>query len=291
MTEDRPALGIALMCATMAIFAIQDGISRHLAAEYNTLMVVMIRYWFFAAFAVAWGIRRAGSLRAAAATRQPVLQAGRGLLLAAEICVMVQGFVLLGLIEAQAVFTCYPLIVAALSWAVLGERIGWRRRVAIGVGALGVLVILRPGAAVFAPAALVPLLAAAMFATYNTMTRLAARKDDAATSFFWTGTVGCAAMTAVGVWHLEPMSRSDMAWMAALCVTGATGHYLLIRTYELAEASAVQPFAYLQLVFASAIGIAVFGEVLEAPVALGAVIVIAAGVFTLMRTRRRRPAV
>jgi drug/metabolite transporter (DMT)-like permease len=75
--------------------------------------------------------------------------------------------------------------------------------------------------------------------------------------------------------------------MGCLCVTGASGHWLLIRTYEVAEASAVQPFAYLQLVFASTIGLTVFGEDLAWNVALGAAIVIAAGLFTLWRERAR----
>ena len=65
---------------------------------------------------------------------------------------MVYGFVVLGLIESHAVFACYPLIIAALSGPVLGERAGWRRWLAIGVGFLGVLVILRPGVAVVSPA-------------------------------------------------------------------------------------------------------------------------------------------
>ncbi|MBK1635887.1 DMT family transporter [Rhodovulum adriaticum] len=286
MTEQNTRLGILLMVATTLVFALQDGISRHLAAEYNVLMVVMIRYWFFAAFVIAVAARKAGGMRAAAATRQPLVQAFRGLLLAAEICVMVAGFVALGLVESHAVFACYPLLIAALSGPVLGERVGWRRWVAIGVGFVGVLVILQPGLRVFAPAALIPLAAALMFALYGLLTRYVARADTAATSFFWTGTTGAVAMTAIGLWVWEPMAAPDWGWMALLCVTGALGHFLLIKTYELAEASAVQPFAYLQLVFASALGMAVFGERLEPHVAMGASIVVAAGLFTLIRERR-----
>ena len=291
MTAAAPAsadrLGIALMVATTAVFAVQDGLSRHLAGEYNVLMVVMIRYWFFAAFVLAVARRKAGGLRAAAATTQPVLQAFRGLLLVAEICVMVAGFVLLGLVEAHAIFAAYPLLVAALSGPVLGERVGWRRWAAIGVGFVGVVVILQPGVAVFSPAALIPLTAAFMFALYGLLTRYAARRDTTATSFFWTGTVGAVAITAVGLWAWEPMTGPDWALMACLCLTGASGHWLLIRCYEVAEASVVQPFAYLQLVFAAAIGIGVFGEGVETHVVVGAGIVIAAGLFTLWRARVR----
>ena len=277
--------GIALMVATTFVFAVQDGISRHLAGTYNVWMVVMIRYWFFAAFVVALALRAEG-LRQVIASRVPRIQVLRGVLLASEICVMVTAFVLLGLVEAHAVFTCYPLLVAALSGPILGERVGPARWAAIGLGFVGVLVILRPGFGVFSPAALVPLLSAVMFALYNLLTRYAGRVDSVATSFFYTGTVGAVFMTSIGVWFWEPMTRPDWIWMGALCLTGVTGHFLLIKTYEKAEASAVQPFAYLQLVFAAMIGVAVFSEAIRWNVAVGAGIVVLAGVFTLYRTRR-----
>ena len=283
--QNNIRLGIWLMCATSFVFAVQDGISRHLAAEYNVLMIVMIRYWFFAAFVIAIAIRTQGSIRVAAATSQPFLQITRGLLLAAEICVMVFAFVKLGLIESHAIFASYPLLVAALSGPILGETVGWRRWTAIAIGFVGVLVILQPGVGVFSPYAVIPLTSAILFAIYGLLTRYAAQRDKAATSFFWTGVVGAIGMTCVGVWFWEPMIGPDWIWMGALCITGVTGHFLLIKTYEVAEASAVQPFAYLQLVFATSIGITIFGEKLESNVAIGACIVVAAGLFTLLRAR------
>jgi len=285
--QNNPRLGILLMICTTFVFAVQDGISRHLAENYNVIMIVMIRYWFFAAFVITIAIRQSGSIRAAAATKQPILQITRGTLLAVEICVMVSAFVLLGLVESHAIFACYPLLIAALSGPVLGERVGWRRWVAIGIGFIGVLVILQPGFTVFAPAAVIPLASALMFALYGLLTRYAARKDNTATSFFWTGTSGAVVMTVAGVWFWEPMTAYDWQWMAALCLTGAGGHWLLIKTYEVAEASEVQPFAYLQLVFASAIGIFLLGETLRPNVAVGAAIVVAAGLFTLWRAKQK----
>tara|TARA_R110002051_G_scaffold185434_1_gene254867 strand:- start:89 stop:964 length:876 start_codon:yes stop_codon:yes gene_type:complete len=284
--QHNQRLGMWLMCATAFIFAVQDGISRHLAGEYNVLMIVMIRYWFFAAFVITVARRKTGSIRAAAKTSQPVLQISRGLLLAGEICIMVAGFVLLGLVESHAIFASYPLLVAAFSGPILGENVGWRRWVAIGIGFIGVLVILQPGFAVFSPYAVIPLTSAVLFAIYALLTRYAARRDTAATSFFWTGVSGAVAMTVVGIWFWEPMSGGDWLWMGALSITGVTGHFLLIKTYEVAEASSVQPFAYLQLVFATIIGITLFGETLATNVAIGALIVVGAGIFTLLRSRK-----
>ena len=286
-TQDNTRLGILLMIGTCLVFALQDGISRHLAAEYNVFMVVMIRYWFFAAFVMTVASRREGSLRRAAATEQPVLQITRGLLLAVEICVMVTAFVLLGLVESLAIFAGYPLIVAALSGPVLGEKVGWRRWVAIGIGFVGILVILKPGFGVFSPYALVALTSTTLFALYSLLTRLAARRDTASTSFFWTGTVGAVVMTGVGLFHWQPMGSADWGWMALLCVFGALGHYMLIRCYEVAEASAVQPFTYLHLVFGAILGVTLFDEVLRANVMAGTLIVMAAGIFTLLREARR----
>lgn len=279
-------LGIALMLATTFVFAVQDGISRYLAGEYNVMLVVMIRYWFFGAFVIAIA-SRSGGVRQVARTSQPVLQIVRGTLLASEICVMVLAFTILGLIESHAVFTCYPLLVAALSGPILGEGVGWRRWAAIGVGFIGVLIILQPGMSVFDPAAIIPLLSAVMFALYGLLTRFAARKDDTETSFFWTGITGAVVMTAAGVWFWEPMSGPDWGWMATLCVTGVMGHWLLIKCYDVAEASAVQPFAYFQLVFAAILAISFFGETIRANVALGALMIVGAGLFTLWRERTK----
>lgn len=278
-------LGIALMLTTTLVFAAQDGISRHLAGTYNTWLVVMIRYWFFAAFVVVIAGRQAGGVRNAARTEQPLLQIFRGLLLAAEICIAVYGFTLLGLVESHAVFACYPLLIAALSGPVLGERVGWRRWLAIALGFVGVLIILQPGSGVFDPVAVIPLVSALMFALYGLLTRFAARKDPTATSFFYTGTAGAVVMTAAGIWFWEPMSGPDYGWMLALCLTGVGGHWLLIKCYEVAEASAVQPFAYFQLVFASLVGLVVFDEMLRTNVMLGAMLIVGAGVFTLWRER------
>ena len=286
-TAQNTRLGVWLMVATTIVFAVQDGISTHLASNYSVFMVVMIRFWVFAAFVMLLAARADGGIRAAARSRFPVLQAVRGVLLVAEVCVMVLAFVQLGLVESHAVFTCYPLLIAALSGPILGEKVGWRRWTAIMIGFVGVLIILQPGYAVFSPWALVPLLSAFMFAVYGLLTRYVARGDSASVSFFWTGTAGAAAMTLVGVWFWEPMSGPDWGWMAALCCTAIIGHWLLIKAFAVAEASAIQPFAYLQLVWASGIGLLLFGEELRSNVAIGAGLVVAAGVFTLWRQRMR----
>ncbi len=287
MAQNNPRLGILLMIATTFVFAIMDAMSRHLAGQYNVMMVMMIRYWFFAAFVIVLARAKYGSVRKVAKTAQPVLQFFRGVLLAFEILLTVQSFVYLGLIETHAIFASYPLMIAALSGPVLGESVGWRRWAAVGVGFIGMLIILQPGLRVFSPTALIPLSAALMFALYGLLTRYVARKDSANTSFFWTGIGGVVVMSLVGPFYWLPMSGADWAMMAALSIASAFGHFLLIKCYEVAEASIVQPFAFLQLVFVSVLGITLFDETLRVSTALGAGVIVSAGIYTLWRARMK----
>lgn len=285
--NNNPRLGIMLMILTTMVFAIQDGVSRHLAANYNVITVVMLRYWFFALFVIALSAQHRGGLRKVVQSKAMGLQILRGFILVVEIGLTVVAFVMLGLIETHAVFAVYPLLIAALAGPVLGEYVGWRRGLAIVVGLVGVLVILQPGVKVFSLEALVPLLAAFLFALYGLLTRRVARVDSASTSFFYTGVVGAVAITLVGPFFWTPMvGWADWGWMGFLCVMGALGHYLLIKAYEAAEAGTIQPFAYFQLVFVTLIALLLFGERPDLATVIGAGIILAAGLYTLIRQAR-----
>ena len=286
MIKQNERLGIFLMVITTIVFASQDGLSKYLATEYNVYMVVMIRYWFFAAFVMTISSRKPGGVKQVAKTKTPLLQIFRSLILVAEMCVTILAFTLLGLAETHAIFASYPLIIAMLSGPILGEHVGWRRWLAICVGFFGILIILNPGNGIFSPYALVPLAGAILFALYGLLTRYAGQYDKSSTSFFWTGTVGCIAMTAIGLNFWDPVSQGDWSIMLILSASGMLGHFLLIKCYEVAEASAVQPFAYLQLIWASIIGIIIFGEQITTNVFIGACIIVGAGLFTLWRGRK-----
>ena len=286
MTKQNERLGILLMIITTIVFASQDGLSKYLATEYNVYMVVMIRYWFFAAFVISMSSRRTGGIKRVAKTKSPILQIFRSVILVAEMCITILAFTLLGLAETHAIFASYPLIIAMLSGPILGEYVGWRRWLAICVGFIGILIILNPGNGIFSPYALVPLAGAILFALYGLLTRYVGQYDSSSTSFFWTGVVGSIAMTVVGLNFWDPVSKSDWSIMLLLSASGVVGHYLLIKCYEVAEASAVQPFAYLQLIWASMIGIIIFGEQITTNVLIGACIIVGAGLFTLWRERK-----
>ena len=285
--KSNPKLGISLMAVTMLIFAVQDGISQYLAREYNVFFIVMVRYWFFALFVVILCSKQQGGLRKAISTKQPFLQVFRGALLALEVIVMITSFTLLGLIESHAIFSIYPLLVAALSGPVLKEFVGWKRWSAIFIGFIGVMIILKPSNNVFSLEAIIPLVAALMFALYSLLTRYAARQDTSMTSFFWTGLIGAVVMSIVGSGYWIALKPVDWAWLGLLCILACLAHYLLIKCYELSEASSLQPFAYLQLLFATIIGLWIFSEKLEVHVVMGAFLVVLSGLFAIWRERQK----
>ena len=275
------------MAVTMLIFAVQDGISQYLAREYNVFFIVMVRYWFFALFVFILCSKQPGGLRKAISTKQPFLQVFRGALLALEVIVMITSFTLLGLIESHAIFSIYPLLVAALSGPVLKEFVGWKRWSAIFIGFIGVMIILKPSNNVFSLEAIIPLVAALMFALYSLLTRYAARQDTSMTSIFWTGIIGAVVMSIVGSGYWIALKPVDWAWLGLLCILACLAHYLLIKCYELSEASSLQPFAYLQLLFATIIGLWIFSEKLEVHVVMGALLVVLSGLFAIWRERQK----
>ena len=285
--KSNPKLGISLMAVTMLVFAVQDGISQYLAREYNVFFIVMVRYWFFALFVFILCSKQPGGLRKAISTKQPFLQVFRGALLALEVIVMITSFTLLGLIESHAIFSIYPLLVAALSGPVLKEFVGWKRWSAIFIGFIGVMIILKPSNNVFSLEAIIPLVAALMFALYSLLTRYAARQDTSMTSFFWTGIIGAVVMSIVGSGYWIALKPVDWAWLGLLCILACLAHYLLIKCYELSEASSLQPFAYLQLLFATIIGLWIFSEKLEVHVVMGAFLVVLSGLFAIWRERQK----
>jgi drug/metabolite transporter (DMT)-like permease len=273
--------GIWLMVAAVAAFAAQDGFSRHLAGTYNTLMIVMIRYWVFAAFVVFLALRRPEGFRSAITSRKMPAHVARSVLLVAEICIIVWGYTLIGLIASHAVFAICPLLVVALSGPVLGERLSWKRMAAVAAGFAGVLIILQPGSGVFVWAALLPLASATLFAIYSVLTRLTTRDEPTFPAFFWPGVIGAVMMTAIGMPHWQTISQADWGLLGIYACISVFSHWLLLKCYEAAEASSVQPFAYLQIVFVSIIGVTIYGETLALQVVLGTAIIVSAGIYAL----------
>ena len=280
--------GIWQMIFTVALFAMQDGFSRYLAEAYNTLMVVTIRYWVFSAFVILWATRRPEGFRASVTSSRLPAHILRAVLLVAEICIIVWGYTMIGLIESHAVFAICPLLIVALSGPILGEVIALRRWVAVGAGLIGVIIILRPGAGVFSWPALLPLAAAILFALYSVLTRLTTKGEANFPAFFWPAVIGAGLMTLIGLPQMQAIALADLPYFAAYAALAILSNWSLQKTYQTAEASVVQPFAYLQIVFVSGVGMVFYNESLALQVAIGAGVVVAAGLYALTLDREKK---
>lgn len=279
--------GLLFAFVGISIFAAQDGISKHLAQEYPPVFIVLIRYWAFAAFVLVWAARGPGGLMAAARSHNLPLQLFRGALLAVQIVVAITAFAQVGLVPTLSLFAAAPLVVAALSVPVLGEAVGWRRWAAIAVGFVGVMIIIRPGPGLLQSDIWISLVAMLGIATYGVLTRLVSRHDSSATSFFYTAIGGVLVISLIGPFYWTWLAPFDWVWMAILCVTGAAGHYFLIRALEITDAVVIQPVQYWQTVLGAFTGVFIFGEILEWEVVGGAALVIAAGLFAAWREAQR----
>jgi drug/metabolite transporter (DMT)-like permease len=277
------ATGLLCALSAVAIFAMQDGISKHLGDAYPPILIAMVRYWAFAGFAVLLATRSPGGLRTTAAARRPWLQATRGVLLAVQIALSIFSFSRVGLAATHTLYAATPLVVACLSVPLLGEQVGWRRWTAIGIGFLGILLIINPLNATFDIKIAIPALGTVLFAIYSVMTRLGSRADSSGTAFFYTGIAGALAISLVGPFYWTTISFVDWLWMLTLCITGTSGHYLLIRAFTLLDAVVVQPMTYIQTVLVCLMGVFVFGEVMTVNMVAGCAIVIGAGLFTIWR--------
>ena len=281
--KNRTLLGIGLMIVTTFLFSSMDGVSRYLAENNNVLSLVSFRYWFVSIFIVISCLFIKNSFKRIIYTQQPLLQFGRGLILSINNCIVIYSFTLIGLIETHAVIACYPLMVAALSVPFLGEKFGWRRWSAIAVGFFGVIIIIRPSMEIFSGGSFFALIGALLFSIYLILTRYVSKRDGAITSFFWMGMGGTVTMSVVSFFTWEGISQEYWMWLLLMCIISAISHFLMVKTLQLAEASVIQPFSYLQLVFASFIGVIFFSETIHEMILIGTFIVITAGLFTFWR--------
>ena len=281
--QNNVLFGITLMVITTFMFSSMDGVSRYLAEKNNVFTLVTMRYWFIAFVMMVTCLFIKNRISDILNTKQPYIQFSRGVILSLNNCLVVYTFTLLGLVETHAIIACYPLIVAGLSVPFLGERFGWRRWMAIFTGFIGVIIILRPNTNVITEGSIFAIVGAIMFAVYLILTRYVSRSDTAITSFFWTGIGGTVTMSLISLFIWDGILKEDYLWLLIMCVLSAGSHFMMVKTLQVAEASVVQPFSYLQLVFGSIIGVTIFSESIDLMIIVGALVVIGSGLFTTWR--------
>ena len=276
------------MCGALVCFSCLDATGKYLVEFMDSLQVVWARYTsaFLLALMLYNPVSHPGILR----TTRPVLQLTRSALLLVSTALNFIAIRYLQLDEALSILFSTPFIVAALAGPLLGEWIGWRRWLAILVGFSGVLLVTRPGAGGIHPAAILTFGSALCYALYVIATRVLSRHDSTETTLFYSNLVGAVAMLPVlpFVWSM-PQSWFIVFLMILLGGFGSFGHYLLIAGHRLAPASVLAPFIYTQIVWTTALGFLVFGDIPNRWTIAGAVIVIGSGLYLLYRERRIGP--
>lgn len=276
--------GILLMMASMVAFTSLDTAAKHLTQELPPAVAVFGRY--AVAFLISAGVlARAGGV-SLLATRHPVLQAFRGVLLMVSTILNFIAMMHLQLAQTAAIFFTIPLWVCALSVPFLGEHVGWRRWLAVFVGFLGVLVIMRPGSDSFHWAMLLSIASSFCGAVYNIVTRKVGGRDRAETSLFYVGFIGAlAASVPLPIFWQTPQGLQWL-FIAFIGLAGTVGHLMLIQAHRLAPASALAPFLYTQIVWMIVAGYVFFGDLPDLWTLTGAAIVVASGLALFAREAR-----
>jgi len=282
----HPLRAIALFLMAMLLFATLDTTAKHLAQTFPVPMLVWARYTFhflLMLLVLGWSMR--GRL---IATRHPVEQVLRALLLVATTGFGVAALRIMPLAESTAIFFVAPLIVTVLAVPLLGESVGGRRYVAVLAGFAGVLLIARPGGTLPAAGVAAALVAAVAYSGYQILTRRIARHENAVTMVFYTALVGTAVMTLALPWYWSgPMPDWRQALLiCSLGIYGGTGHFLLTRAFRLAPASTLSPFQYVQLVWATLLGWLVFGQLPDGVSFVGMAVIVASGIALALHERR-----
>jgi drug/metabolite transporter (DMT)-like permease len=227
----------------------------------------------------------APQLRSTLASSQPVVQVFRGVTQLSSILLFFTALQFIGLAEATAIMDINPVLITLGAAIFLGESIGIRRALGIAVALCGAMIIIRPGAGVFQPAAVLPLLGAFTYAGSAILTRLA-RTDSTATSALWSALVGSLLTSLAVPFFWQKIAIGDLWAFALLGLFGTAAHALLIRAFTLAEAAAIAPFGYTGLIWAGLWGWLFWGNLPDLWTVTGALIIVGAGLYVWMREAR-----
>ena len=282
---EAPSRGILLIVASTVFFAGADALTKVLASSLPVPEIAWIRYVIFSLLTLPLLLRNGGVgvLRSG----HPGLQLLRGLATVGSTLLFTASLQLLPVADATAINFVSPILITALSIPLLGEVVGWRRWVASAVGLVGVLIIIRPGTSTFGAAALLPLCAAASWASAAVITRMMSGMDRPITTLTYTALVGTAALSLVVpiVWVVPSWGELGLGLCIGLLSTA--GHWLVVLAYRHAPASTVAPFSYVQLIWAGILGLLVFRAVPDLWTVMGAGIIALSGLYTAHRERVR----
>ncbi|HYG88640.1 MAG TPA: DMT family transporter [Azospirillum sp.] len=276
--------GIAWMVFATLLFVTQDAVARVLVKSFPVAEVAWARFAVhFAIAAVLLGLRSPRLMVSA----RPGLQLVRSGLLLSVTLLSTTALGILPFVDLAAIVNVTPVLVTLLSIPMLGEKVGWRRGLAVAAGFAGAMLIVGPASGVFQWAVLLPLASATAYAFYQIVTRQLQASDPTLTTFFYTSSVGTLVCSAAlpFVWVTPDLVSAAM--MAMLGGLGAFSHFCMIRAFTAAPAATVAPFNYTTLVWAALCAVILFGEVPAATTIAGALMIVASGVYIVYREQRR----
>lgn len=275
--------GIIWHIVGMVLFGSMDAVSKHLTGLLPVPEILWIRYLFFVSFGFILAIYLGGIQ--ALKTKIITIQVFRGLALVAEIILFTYSFRYLPLADTHVMAATAPLMVLALAVPILGEKVGNKRWMAVFIGFSGLIIILRPGLEDWRPILLLPLLGAFGFSVYLVLTRMAARYDSVGTSAFYTGLVGFIVLSFMIPTAWQNPTTSEWGWLLMASILGLCAHVSIMKGLSLAEASALQPFNYIVLLWATFLGFLFFDDIPDLMTCLGGLIIVVSGLYAWNRER------
>lgn len=285
--EGKILKAIVFMCLAVLLLSTMNAMAKFLTANYPLIQIVWAR---FAGHLVAMTILFWPKFgRQLFLSRRYKLQFGRSAIMFLSNTAFISGLPLLHLATASAIMFTAPLMVAALSVPLLGEKVGPRRWVAVWVGFVGILVVVRPGGDVANFGAFLIVISAACFALYQIMTRTVVAQDPPETTIIYTALVATIVMTFVLPFEYKiPLRILDSLLFIGLGVFGGLGQYFVVKALQYGPASAVSPFYYGDILVAALLGYFIFGAFPDAWTWTGAAIIVASGLYLVHRESRLR---
>ncbi|MEM1400189.1 MAG: DMT family transporter [Pseudomonadota bacterium] len=304
----RPLLAIVFMLAAVGLFATTDLLVKFAAPEIGTIELLFFRMIFGMLPLIPLMMHEAGHSRIweMLYTQRFVMHTVRSLIACLFLTLYFVSVVLLPLADAYAIGFAAPLWVAALSVPILGEKVGVRRWAAIVVGLIGVMVILRPGGGVLSVGGLAGLAATVLFAISMILIRIMSRTESSSSIVFYFQAyaillTGLLLLVAIAVPEFGQiwggffgwtMPSTTQLWMilVGIGLIGGIGQVCITLSYRYAEAVVVSPFTYTSILWGLGYGIFLFGDYPVPLTLVGAAIVIASGIYLLLRETQLKKA-
>ncbi|SFI64069.1 DMT family transporter [Celeribacter neptunius] len=280
--------GILYMLVSVTVFASMDMVAKLLGQRVDLSQVLWARYGGQLAVLL---LIFAPRLRRALRTEHPWLQLARGLMQLAAAACFFKALQTVGLAEATAVADLAPVLITLGAALILGEKVGTRRMAGIAAALIGALIIIRPGSSVFQLASLWPLGSAVCLAGYALATRHIGLKESPLTGLLYSGLICTGILSLIVPFRWVAPDGPALALMLVIGCLGTIGQMMMIRAYAEAEASSIAPFSYAGLLAASGWGLLVFGAVPDRFTVLGALVIVAAGLYVWHRENMARETV